>query len=68
MAFKDKSKLIAYNNQYNAEKYDRVTVMLPKGQKESLKSHAASRSESVNAFLQRAISETMERDKKSAGD
>lgn len=67
MAFKDKSKLIAYNNQYNAEKYDRVTVMLPKGEKESLKSHAVARGESVNAFLQRAIAETMERDKKSAG-
>ena len=64
MAYKDRTKLISYNNQYNTEKYDRVTVMLPKGGKENLKTHAAARGESVNAFLQRAIQETMERDRR----
>ena len=64
MAYKDRTKLISYNNQYNTEKYDRVTVMLPKGGIEKLKTHDAARGESVNAFLQRAIQETMERDRR----
>ena len=65
MAYKDKSKAIAYINQYNAQKYDRVTVMLPHGEKEALKEHAAANGESVNAFINRAIQEAMERDKES---
>lgn len=62
MAYKDKSQAIAYINQYNAQKYDRATVMLPHGEKEKLKEHAAARGESVNAFINRAIQEAMERD------
>lgn len=62
MAYKDKSKLIAYNNQYNAEKYDRVTIMLPQGEKENLKSYAAAHNESVNSFVKRAIYEAMQKD------
>lgn len=67
MAYKDKTKLISYNNKYNAEKYDRVTAMLPKGEKELLKEHADARGESVNSFINRAIRETMERDKEKPG-
>lgn len=46
------------------EKFDIVRVRVEKGKKESIKSHAASQGESVNAFVNRAIDETMERDKK----
>lgn len=46
---------IKYNNQFNAEKYDRVTIMLPKGRKEHLKALAAARGESVNSYIIRAI-------------
>ena len=49
-------------NKYVKEKYDRVNVTFPKGQKEIIKAHADKRGESVNAFIQRAVSETMRRD------
>ena len=35
---------------------------MPKGQKEAVKAHAEAYGESVNAFINRAIHETMERD------
>lgn len=49
-------------NKYMAENYDRVNLTMPKGRKEEIKAHAESRGESVNAFINRAIIETMERD------
>ncbi len=36
--------------------------MVPKGQKDTIKAHASAQGESVNGFIGRAISETMERD------
>lgn len=51
-----------YRNAWIAEKLDRVNLTMPKGQKEAVKSHAESRGESMNAFINRAITETMERD------
>ncbi|MBR2906824.1 MAG: Arc family DNA-binding protein [Clostridia bacterium] len=55
---------IAYQNAFNKEKYDRVGLMLPKGEKDKLRSHAAKNGESLNAFIIRAIRETMEREAK----
>ena len=49
-------------NKYIAKAYDRINLTVPKGQKAEIKAHAESRGESVNAFVNRAISETMERD------
>ena len=37
---------------------------VPKGQKDAIKAHAESRGESVNAFINRAIDEAMEREGK----
>lgn len=48
---------------YNAANYDRLEVKVAKGQKVSIAAHAAAQGESMNGFLNRAISETMERDK-----
>lgn len=48
----------ASKNKYAAKAYDRIALMVPKGQKDIIKMHA----ESVNAFLQRAVAETMQRD------
>lgn len=53
---------VKYNNQFNAAKYDRINLTVPKGDKERIEAHAAGRGESVNAFIRRAISETAERD------
>lgn len=55
-------KFIAWRNEYNAGKYDRFSLMLPKGAKEDIKKHAESQGESVNGFINRAIREAMERD------
>lgn len=49
---------------YVKEKYDRFSVTMPKGQKEELMSHAATMGDgSLNAFINRAIKETIQRDK-----
>lgn len=63
MAYRDKAQAIKYINQYNAKKYDRITVMIQKGQKDVIKCHAEFCGEKVNTFINRAIQETMERDK-----
>ena len=47
---------------YVKNNYDRMDVTVPKGRKDVIKSHAAEHGESVNAFINRAINETMERD------
>ncbi len=50
-------------NKYMAEKYDPVNLTLPKGRKEAVKAHAGAHGESVNAFINRAIDETIERER-----
>ena len=60
---KEKFNQVKYQNDFNKQKYDRVSLMLKKGQKEIIKTHAERfDGGSVNAFIQRAIAETMERD------
>lgn len=61
---REKFNKVAYDNAYIAKSYDRVNLTLPKGQKDIIRAHAESRGESVNAFIQRAIAEAMERDNK----
>ena len=52
----------AVKNRYNARVYDRINLTVPKGQKEAIRAHAEQRGESVNAFIFRAIEETIARD------
>lgn len=52
-----------YRNTWIAEKLDRINLTVPKGLKELIKAHADAQGESVNAFINRAIGETMKRDK-----
>lgn len=56
-----------YKNNWQKENYDRINLTVPKGRKAAIQAHAAERGESVNAFIARAIEETMERDKEKAG-
>ena len=51
-----------YRNKWISEKLDRVNLTMPKGQKDVAKAHAEAQGESLNAFINRAINETMERD------
>lgn len=52
-----------YRNSWIAEKLDRVNLTMPKGKKDIIKAHAESKGESLNAFINRAIDETIEREK-----
>lgn len=44
------------------EKFDEMRVRVPAGQKAVIKAHAEAHGESLNGFIIRAMSETMERD------
>lgn len=54
-------------NKWIAKAYDRINLTVPKGQKERLQAHAEAHGESVNGFINRAISETLERENRSDG-
>lgn len=62
---KNSEARIKANNKYNAKAYDRINIAVPKGNKDVIKAHAETHGESVNAFVNRAIDETMERDNNS---
>lgn len=51
-----------YKNAWQQEHFDRINLTVPKGRKEIVQGHARTRGESVNGFINRAISETMNRD------
>lgn len=47
---------------YNSKNYDQIQLRVPKGEKEAIQTHAENMGESVNAFIYRAIQETMKKD------
>jgi len=47
---------------YNLKTYDRIELKVKKGEKDSIKAHAEKQGESLNAFINRAISEAIARD------
>ena len=47
---------------YDQDKIDRMFMRVSKGKKAVIQAHAAKRKESINAFLNRAVEETMARD------
>lgn len=51
-------------NQYefDKKKYDHIHLQVPKGFKLDIQNHASSKGESVNAFINRAIKEAIERE------
>ena len=49
-------------NKYMKSNYDRVNLVMPKGKKDVIRAHAAQQGESVNAYINRAIDEAMQRD------
>ena len=47
---------------YEAKVYDKILLRLPKGRKEVIQAHAQANGETVNGFVSRAITETLERE------
>lgn len=50
-------------NKYMKNNYDSLRITVTKGKKTDLQAHAQERGESLNGFVNRAIDETVERDK-----
>lgn len=46
-------------NKWIAKAYDRINLTVPKGKKEEIQAFAEANGESVNGFINRAITETM---------
>ena len=55
-------------NQAYIDKQDELKVRVPKGRKAEIQAHAEAMGESLNAFVGRAINETMDRDKRSESE
>ena len=51
-----------YRNKWIAEKLDRINLTMPKGKKEDVQVQASRHNMSVNAYINAAIDEKMERD------
>lgn len=52
------------SRKYHQEKLEEIKLRVPIGNKLRIQEHAQSRNESTNAFIYRAINETIERDKR----
>ncbi len=58
-ASKAQQKAVA---KYMKNNYDEIKIRVPKGKKENIQNYAATKNESVNAFINRAINEIMEKE------
>lgn len=52
------------NNKWNAKAYDRISLTVEKGRKEIIRDFAESQGKSINGFINEAIDEKMQREKK----
>ncbi len=50
------------SKKYDAEKVERITFRVPKGEKATIQAFAAKKGESLSGFLNRLIREEMEKD------
>lgn len=57
MAFTDKKAAFAYVNQYQKEKYDRITLMVKKGKKAEYKAAADKAGMPLSAFVEMCVNE-----------
>ena len=61
MAYKDKAQALKVQNDWIKNTYDRINLTVPKGDKEKIAVAAAAAGQSVNAFINEAIKEKMEK-------
>lgn len=57
----NKQEQIRYMNRYNKNKYDRISLMAPKGHKEKIKEAANAENMSMNEYIMSAIAARMEK-------
>lgn len=51
---------VEYQNKFINEKYDRINLTVPKGEKAIIKEKAAAAGESVNKYINQAIKQRMD--------
>lgn len=51
---------VEYQNKFINEKYDRINLTVPKGEKAIIKEKAAAAGESVNEYINQAIKQRMD--------
>ena len=56
-----------WNDEHLAERYDRIQIVVAKGQKEVIQSAAAVCGESVSEYIKKAVIQRMEREQAHAG-
>lgn len=52
---------VEYKNDYNRQNYDQVALMIPKGMKEIWKNQAKEEHLSLNALIQKAVNEYLQK-------
>lgn len=61
MSTEKKFDKVKYNNQYNENKYDRVSLMLPKGQREVLRDIATQKGfKGINGLINELVKKEIE--------
>ncbi len=60
MSYKKTDKLIKYNNEYNKQNYDRISLMLPKGKKNLIQQAAKVQGISTNQFINAQIDKQLD--------
>lgn len=60
MAYSNKQAAFDYVNQYQKEKYDRITVMADKGKKSEWQAAAKLTGQSLSAFVMACVDEKIE--------
>lgn len=61
MAYKDKKMAMAKVNEYQKEKYDRITVMASKGKKKDWKAAADLKNMSLSSFVMDCVEKELDR-------
>ena len=53
---------VAVKERYNKKNYENIRLRVKAGQKDAIQAHAEQQGESINAFINRAIDETISND------
>lgn len=61
MAYANKEDAIKYVNQYQKEKYDRITIMAAKGKKEEYTAAAKLKNMKLSTFVQDCVEKEIQR-------